>query len=78
MSTNKTKSRPRGTRLANPNDPAVRMALRTECPICQAPQREWCVGVSGTRMRGRRLTRIHSGRAEFIPNPPGSQTGTGL
>lgn len=60
----------RGHRLANPRDPAVRLALTKPCPVCKVDADEWCVGIDerdGSRTRGRRLTRIHFDRCEFVP-----------
>lgn len=57
--------RPLGTRLRNRTDPAVIDALTRVCPNCGAVRGKWCVGVSGTRMRGRTLPRIHYARCTF-------------
>ncbi|GJJ24126.1 zinc finger domain-containing protein [Mycolicibacterium mageritense] len=57
--------RPNGHRLSNRTDPAVIDALTRVCPDCKAGPSEWCVGISGTTMRGRRLTRIHFARCRY-------------
>lgn len=60
----------RGKRLANPRDPAVRLALTKPCPVCKVEAYEWCIGIDereGSRTRGRRLTRLHFDRCDFVP-----------
>lgn len=57
----------KGCRLRNPRDPAVQLALKKPCPECRAEPDQWCVGVSGTKMRGRRLSRLHFARCTFQP-----------
>lgn len=57
--------RSHGKRLADPNDHAVKAALRQACPTCKAEPGQWCIGVAEGRTLGRRLTRIHTTRAVF-------------
>lgn len=59
----------RGRRLANPRDPAVKLALTRKCPDCAAEPEQWCVGIAeNSRTKGRRITRIHFNRCEFVPS----------
>lgn len=56
-----------GHRLSNPNDPAVRLALARKCPDCAAEPEQWCVGIAeNSRTKGRRISRIHFNRCEFV------------
>ena len=57
----------RGHRLSNPRDPAVRLALTRKCPDCDAEPDQWCVGIAeNSRTKGRRISRIHFNRCEFV------------
>lgn len=57
----------RGHRLANPRDPAVRLALTRTCPYCKAEPDQWCIGIAeNSRTKGRRISRIHFNRCEFV------------
>lgn len=58
----------KGQRLANPRDPATRLALTRACPNCNAEPEQWC---SRTRKRGcgRHLSRIHFARCQFRDAP---------
>ncbi|WP_431231497.1 zinc finger domain-containing protein [Mycolicibacterium psychrotolerans] len=59
-----------GHRLSNPRDPAVRLALKRQCPTCNAKPDQWCVGVAeNSRTKGRTITRIHVARATFKEQP---------
>lgn len=55
----------RGQRLANPRDPAVKLALKRSCPDCEVAEGEWCVGIAEGPTKGKRLTRIHFNRCLF-------------
>ena len=56
----------RGHRLANPRDPAVKLALKRDCPDCKQPAGEWCIGIAeNSRTKGRRLRRLHFARCLF-------------
>ena len=55
----------RGHRLANPRDPAVRLALSKTCPDCKAEPEQWCIGIAEGPTKGKRLTRIHFNRCLF-------------
>lgn len=58
----------RGHRLANPRDPAVRLALGRTCPDCNSTPDEWCVGIAEqSKTKGRRRTRLHFARCQFMP-----------
>ena len=60
--------RPVGHRLADRHDPAVQDALGRQCPDCKVAPDVWCVGIAEqSRTKGRRRSRIHFARCQFIP-----------
>ena len=55
----------RGQRLANPRDPAVKLALKRQCPDCKVEAGEWRVGIAVGPTEGKRLKRLHFARCLF-------------
>lgn len=52
------------SKLANPNNPAVRLALSKKCPICEAAPKVWChQSINPKRRLVGRI--VHHARCEF-------------